>query len=171
MPAVILPVLALAGLMLFADRAQRSDPEPEPEVSSPTPSAETQTSPSPAPQTSANPTSTPSPSEAAPAASPAAVPQPPVPAAGVTGVTTWEGPDEAVATFSSQRCGREVLRFGAQQYTPGLTGVPNPGGISNLGYSSGSRQLWGDRGAPSTLYITTDGGRTFTEWLAVSENC
>lgn len=86
-------------------------------------------------------------------------------------MTTWKGPDEAVSTFQSARCGRAVLRFGAQQYTAGMSGVSNPGGIVNLGYSSGARQLWGDRGAPSTLYITSDGGRTFTEWLGVSENC
>lgn len=76
-----------------------------------------------------------------------------------------------MATFQSTRCGREVLRFGAQQYTSGASGVSNPGGIANLGYSTGNRQLWGDRGAPSTLYITADGGKSFTEWLAVSENC
>lgn len=172
--ALVLLALALSGLLLLGDRAQRSrDPDPPANapVSSP---ASVPASPSPSPAVSlppAAPSASPLPPATPPPASPPAVPRPPAPSTGVSGLTAWKGPDEAVATFQSRRCGREVLRFGAQQYTAGLSGVPNPGGIAYLGYSSGGRQLWGDRGAPSTLYITGDGGRTFTEWLAVSENC
>ncbi|MGQ0679356.1 MAG: hypothetical protein ACT4OM_06855 [Actinomycetota bacterium] len=175
--------VSLSLLLVFSGSSRRGqDPEPpkappgeQPSVSVPIEasfSPPSPPSPAPAPEASATDPATPGPAEsAAPAASPGPLPRPPAPTPGVAGLTVWSGPDEAVATFRSQRCGREVLRFGAQQYTTGLTGLTATAEIAFLGYSSGPRQLWGDRGAPATLYITTDGGQTFTEWLAVSENC
>jgi hypothetical protein len=98
-------------------------------------------------------------------------PQQVSPSPSLTVPVQWKGPDRAVSTYQSVPCGREVLRFGAQTYAPGISGRPNPGGISDLGYSLGKRHLWGDRGAPSTLYVTTDAGKTFYEWLAVADSC
>lgn len=83
----------------------------------------------------------------------------------------WEGPDEAVASWFSITCNREALQYGAQQYFP-FGDVGNvPQEVQSLGYRRDSTELWGDRGAVRSLYTTSDGGRTFQEWVAVNENC
>lgn len=83
----------------------------------------------------------------------------------------WDGPDNAVTTFFSQNCNREVLQYGAQQYSPGTQTSSVPPDVEYMGYSSGKKQLWGDRGAPSVLYVTEDGGKTFLQWEASDEGC
>lgn len=104
-----------------------------------------------------------------PGAPPGETPAPPAPAE--EGVTIWNGPDEAVATWFSESCNRDVLRFGAQQYQQGRSVNEVPPNVSYLGYHLGDRRLWGDRGAPSVLYVTSDGGATFREWLATDQRC
>lgn len=86
-------------------------------------------------------------------------------------VTLWNGPDDAVATWFSESCQREVLRFGVQQYTPGRSVDDVPPHISYLGYHLGDRRLYGDRGAPGELYVSADEGQTFQEWLATDQMC
>lgn len=95
----------------------------------------------------------------------------PSPPEGVRNLVVWDGPDDAVATWFSESCRREVLSFGPQQYAPGGQRRSVPPEVEYLGYRDGDRQLWGDRGVTTTLYITTDGGRTLREWLAVEESC
>lgn len=83
----------------------------------------------------------------------------------------WSGPDDAVESWYSQTCRREVLKFGVQQYAPGGQAASVPPGVSYLGYHLGDRQIWGDRGAPTTLYATADRGESFQEWFAVEDDC
>ncbi|MEO7804671.1 MAG: hypothetical protein ABIS18_10200 [Actinomycetota bacterium] len=86
-------------------------------------------------------------------------------------ITTWDGPDDAVSTWLSAQCNREVLAFGAQQYEQAGVVGRIPTGVEYLGYHLGERRLFGDRGAPNTLYVSADGGRTYQEWLAVDSQC
>jgi hypothetical protein len=102
---------------------------------------------------------------------PGARPAPPAPPNTLRGFKIWEGPDQAVASWYSERCGREVLRFGAQQYSKGPARVPLPPEMGPLDYSAGTQRLYGNRGAPGSLYVTSNGGSTFSEWLAVAESC
>lgn len=95
----------------------------------------------------------------------------PAPVEPAEGATIWDGPDEAVSTFYSETCQREVLRFGAQAYRASGTVGSVPNHVSYLGYSHGERQLWGDRATPDPLYVTRNGGASFTEWMATSEDC
>lgn len=82
----------------------------------------------------------------------------------------WSGPDQAVASWKSARCG-DVVQFGAQLYTQGGKVNDVPEGVEYLGYSLDNQQLWGDRGAARTLYVTTSAGKSFVEWLSTDENC
>ena len=87
------------------------------------------------------------------------------------GRVTWEGPDEAVQTFSSELCGLEVIAFGQQNYLKGDIVQSVDSEIRYLGYHLGQRQLWGDLGTPSILYVTSDQGKTFHEWRATDRQC
>lgn len=82
----------------------------------------------------------------------------------------WNGPDGAVATWQSPKCG-QVMQFGAQLYLPGGKISLLPREVEYLGYSLGEQQLWGDRGAPKSLYVTKDKGKTFVEWDATDQDC
>lgn len=101
---------------------------------------------------------------------PQASPQPPPAPPGSRNFEVWNGPDDAVATWDSAKCG-QVLRLGAQLYLPGGKVAKLPEGVGKLGYSLGSRELWGDRGTPRTLYVTTDKGKSFVEWLSTDQEC
>lgn len=101
---------------------------------------------------------------------PNARPAPPAAPSRLRDFKTWEGPDQAVASWYSERCGREVLRFGAQQYSKGAVSMGLPPDVQDLGYFAGVQKLYGNRGAPGTVYVTSD-GNTFSEWLAVAESC
>jgi hypothetical protein len=102
---------------------------------------------------------------------PEETPGQPIPPGGAEEQTIWNGSDDAVATWFSEACNREVLRFGAQQYASGAMVNSVPPNVSYLEYQLGDRRLFGDRGAPSTLYVTADGGETFREWFATDQNC
>lgn len=83
----------------------------------------------------------------------------------------WAGPDEAVQSFYSTTCQKEILTYGQQNYYPGESKGSVPNGVTFLGYRLENQQLWGDRGSPASLYVTVDGGRTFREWLATTDQC
>lgn len=121
------------------------------------------------------PTSVGSPGTTPPATSGPAAPGPvtpdQAPVAPAQDRVVWDGPDEAVATWTSSSCARQVLAFGAQQYVPGGTVDAVPDEVTFLGYRSGSTELWGDRGAPTILYTTNDKGATFQEWVASDQTC
>ena len=172
--AIVVIALVVMGVLLAPSNRSRREPLGM------SPSAPAAVTPSPSESPSASPTSSaplvsPSPSPSPPVVAqapqaPAARPAPPAPPAALRNFETWEGPDEAVASWYSQRCGRDVLRFGVQQYTKGASSVMNPPDVADLGYRSGNRRLYGNRGAPGALYVTSDGA-IFQEWLAVGETC
>lgn len=126
------------------------------------PPSPTETSPEATSQPSPGARSTPTADETSPA---------PGPVEPADDATIWDGPDEAVSTYFSDRCEREVLRFGAQAYRASGTVGSVPDHIAYMGYRHGERQLWGDRATPNPLYVTRDGGASFTEWVATSEDC
>lgn len=106
-----------------------------------------------------------------PPAPPTTVARADEPAPRPSAVEAWAGPDNAVATWYSPTCGREVLSYGAQQYAVGSKVDRVPAEVMDLGYRSGTKELWGDRGAPTTLYATADKGKSFEEWIAVDTTC
>lgn len=174
-PRVLIASIAAAGLilsgiflMLAPEANEVADGEPSPSAAPPSLSE-----PSPVESVAApaeSPLASP-PSLAQAPQAPRARPAPPVPPSGLRDFKTWSGPDQAVASWYSERCRREVLRFGAQQYSKGPAGVRLPPDMGDLGYSAGAQRLYGNRGAPGSLYVTSDGGHTFSEWLAVAESC
>lgn len=95
----------------------------------------------------------------------------PEPADPATQRRTWDGPDEAVQSFFSDVCRREVLMYGQQVYFIGDKTTKVAPDVKFLGYSRDEQQLWGDIGSPSVLYVTADAGKTFQEWRASSEQC
>lgn len=121
---------------------------------------------SPSPRESPSPSPSPTPEVTDPPAPPGPSPVPP----GTRDFAVWEGPDDAVTTYFSERCQREVLTFGQQQYAPGGMVDEVPAEAEDLEYRQGERRLWGNRGSPQVLYMTTD-DRTFQEWFAVEESC
>lgn len=154
----VLSALAVGIAALYIGTRARTTDEPSPEPRSPGAVADETPEPTP-------------PDGEAPEDEPGETPGQPIPPGGDDEQTIWDGSDNAVASWFSEACNREVLRFGAQQYTSGAMVNSVPPNVSNLEYRLGQRQLYGDRGAPSTLYVTADGGETFQEWFATDQTC
>ncbi len=91
--------------------------------------------------------------------------------AGRRNSVTWSGPDTAVSTWFDEECQREVLQFGSQLYLAAGEADDVPPEVTFMDYRTGNKQLWGDRSAPNTLYITDDGGKTFAVFQAVDSAC
>jgi hypothetical protein len=83
----------------------------------------------------------------------------------------WTGPDTAVSTWFDEECRKEVLQFGPQLYLSSGEADNVPPEVTFMDYRNGNKELWGDRSAPNTLYVTDDGGKTYVVFQAVDSAC